>query len=85
MCICSFFQQTTNPSIITEERDAVTDPITAISESVRRNGTVTGQELAEETPSRHPVAREDKAVTDLNWFSQYLVMWLLGESSAPVQ
>lgn len=70
------FQQTTNPpSIVTEGPDAVTDSITAISESVRRNGTgdVTGQELAEETPSGHPAAREDKAVTEQNWFSQYLV------------
>lgn len=68
------FQQTTNPpSIVTEGPDAVTDPITAISESVRRNGTVTGQELAEETPSGHPAAREDKAATEQNWFSQNLV------------
>lgn len=78
VCICT----TNPPSIVTVEPDAVTDPISVISESVQRNGTVTGQELSEETSFGLPAAREDKAVTDLNWFSQY---WLLGESSAPVK
>lgn len=77
------FQQTTNPpSTVTEEPDAViTDSIIAISESIWRNGLVTGQELAETTLPVHPAASEDKAVSELNWFIQKVLLQASGRQN----